>query len=114
MEVAEGNVNGDEDNIGWVAEEVAPKFDSLAKHKGPCRQCDHERLPVIGRPLLSCFEPRVEDEKIVWESPCGHRRLEDGIRAPWLGPILESIAGRLSIQTVCKLTTSSVAQRTSW
>ena len=87
MEVAEGNVHGDEDNIGWVAEEVAPKFDSLAKHKGPCGQCNHERLPLVCRPLLSCLKPRVEDEEIVGECPCGDGRLEDRIGAPWLGPV---------------------------
>ena len=87
VEVAEGNVHGDEDNIGWVAEEVAPQFDSLAKHKGPYCQRNQERLPLIRRPLLSRLKPRVEDEEIVGECPCGNGRLEDGICAPWLGPI---------------------------
>jgi hypothetical protein len=35
VEVAEGNVHGNEDNIRWVAEEVAPEFDSLTENKGP-------------------------------------------------------------------------------
>ena len=87
MEVSEGDVDGDEYNVGRVAEEVAPKFDSLAKHKGPCGQCNHERLPLVCRPLLSCLKPRVEDEEIVGECPCGDGRLEDRIGAPWLGPV---------------------------
>lgn len=100
VEVAEGNVQGDEDNIGWVAEEVAPKFDSLAKHKGPCCQCNHDRLPLVGRPLLSRLVPRVEDKQIVGKCPCGHGRLEDRVCAPWLGPVLELISGGLQINWV--------------
>jgi len=88
VEVAEGNVHRDEDNISWVTEEVAPEFDSLAEHKGPCCQCNQERLPLLSRPLLSRFVPRVEDEAIVRECPSGDGRLEDRIRAPWLGPEL--------------------------
>jgi hypothetical protein len=96
VEVAEGNVHGDEDNIGWVAEEVAPKFDSLAKHKGPCCQCNQKRLPLFGRPLLSRLVPRVEDEEIVGECPRGDGSLEDRVCAPWLGPVLKLTTVRFS------------------
>jgi len=88
VEVAEGDVHGNEDDIGWVAEEVTPEFNSLTENKGPCCQCDQKCFLLISRPLLSRFEPRVEDEAIVGEGPCSHCRLKDGISAPWLGPVL--------------------------
>jgi hypothetical protein len=50
VEVSEGDVDGDEHNVGWVAEEVAPKLDSLAEDKCPQRQGDKEGLSVFGWP----------------------------------------------------------------
>jgi hypothetical protein len=87
VEIAKGNVHGNEDDIGWVAEEVAPKL-----YEGPCRQRDQKSLPFIGRPLLGRLVPRVEDKAIVWKRPCGDCRLKDRICAPWLGPVLKLMA----------------------
>jgi hypothetical protein len=92
VEIAKGNVHGNEDDIGWVAEEVAPKLYSLAENEGPCRQRDQKSLPFIGRPLLGRLVPRVEDKAIVWKRPCGDCRLKDRICAPWLGPVLKLMA----------------------
>jgi hypothetical protein len=94
VEVPEGDVDGDKHNVGWVAEEVAPKLDSLAEDKSPQCQGDKEGLSLFGWPRLRCFVPRVEDEAVVRECPCGDSRLEYGISAPWLGPALELVSGR--------------------
>jgi hypothetical protein len=50
VEVTEGDVDGNEHNVGWVAEEVAPKLDGLAEDKCPQRQGDEEGLPFFGWP----------------------------------------------------------------
>jgi hypothetical protein len=92
VEVAKGDVHGNEDDIGWVAEEVAPKLYSLAENEGPRCQRDQKSLPFIGRPLLRCLVPRIEDKAIVWKCPCSDCRLEDRVCAPWLGPVLRLVA----------------------
>lgn len=94
MEVSEGDVDRDEHNVGWVTEEVAPKLDSFAEDKCPQRQGDEEGLSFFGWPRLRCLVPRVEDEAVVRECPCGDSRLEYGISAPWLGPTLRLVSGR--------------------
>ena len=88
VEISKGDIHRNEDDIGWVAEEVAPKLDSLAEDEGPCCQRDQKRLPLIGLPLLRCLVPRVEDEAIVGQCPCGDCRLKDRVSAPWLSPAL--------------------------
>jgi hypothetical protein len=94
VEVSEGDVDGDEYNVGRVAEEVAPKLDSLAEDKRPQGQGDKEGLSLIGWPRLRCLVPRVEDKAVVRKSPCSDSRLEYGIGAPRLGPVLRLVTGR--------------------
>lgn len=98
VEVSEGDVDGDEHNVGWVAEEMAPELDGLAEDEGPQCQGDKERLSLFGWPRLRCFVPRVEDEAVVRECPCGDSRLEYGISAPWLGPALRLVTVRQPAQ----------------
>jgi len=50
VEVSKGDVDGNKHNVGWVAEEVAPKFDGLAEDKCPHRQRDEEMLSLFGWP----------------------------------------------------------------
>ena len=50
MEVPEGDIDGDEDNVGRVAEEVAPKLHSLAEDKRPQGQGDEEGLSLVRWP----------------------------------------------------------------
>ena len=87
MEISKGDVDGDEHNVGWVAEEVAPELDGFAEDKCPHRQSDEEGLSLFGWPGLGCLVPRVENEAIVRKCPCGDSRLEYRVGAPWLGPI---------------------------
>lgn len=76
VEVTKGNVKGYENHIRWVAEEMAPELHSFAENKCPHCQCNEERLSLVGRPLLRCFVPRIEDEEVVRKCPSGDGRLE--------------------------------------
>jgi hypothetical protein len=50
VEVSEGDIDGDENNVGGVAEEVTPKLDSLAEDKCPQRQGDEKGLSLVRWP----------------------------------------------------------------
>jgi len=114
VEVSEGDVDGDEHDVGRVAEEVTPELDSLAEDKRPQGQGDKEGLSLIGWPRLRCLVPRVEDEAVVRKSPCGDSCLEYGIGAPGLSPVLRLVTGKHWLDINSMLTTSNGVRQTSW
>ena len=61
MEVAKEYINGDEHDIRWIAEEVAPKLYGLAEQIRP-RDQEHEKCSAeVFWPRIRCLVPRKEN-----------------------------------------------------
>jgi hypothetical protein len=65
MEISESNVNGNEDDVCRVAEEVAPELDCFAEEVGPRKQEQEQIGAIVVRPFRRCLVKGQEDKDIV-------------------------------------------------
>jgi len=76
VEVAEKNVDRNEDDVCGIPDEVAPELDSLAEDECPSSQEGHKCNSGIVRPVEGGLVPGYKDEYVVRQSPSRDCRLQ--------------------------------------
>ena len=116
MEVTKSNVDGKEQHILGVSDEMTEEFDKLAtQHPSDLQgQC---RVSVLGLPGLCRLVAEVQECSIDRKGPCGESRLLDSICTPRLSPnstSVNSLYVTRGEEMVMLLTTKRALQQTCW